>query len=404
MSTCLFLSSRLLYSSYCRDLASNLALISANEQLETKSGQIQQINDKLIHANFQLRQLSLVDDLTGIANRRGLRNFISQVFEQSDFEIDKLAVIILDIDNFKLYNDNYGHLAGDQVLSAIAGVLEGLIRPPLEIAARWGGEEFIFLSFNISADSLADLAEKIRRQTESLGIPHTFSPTTPVITISVGTCLKPISSASEVAPIIEAADNALYIAKRKGRNQVSDGQSGPGEPDTSQSCQPARIYPVITPQQASVAAELAGRIWREHYTAIIGARQVEYMLNQFQTPERIWQDISQNDYRYDLVETAGQLAGYMAVKPDAQENELFLSKLYIDRKFRKQGLARQMVDTLIRRCRETGWQSIWLTVNKNNHASIAVYEKMGFIRTSSVVNEIGEGYVMDDYVMRLSLS
>lgn len=396
-----WLASRVLYLDYCRDLAGKLALTRANEQLEVKSLQNQQINEKLIQANFQLKQLSLIDELTEIANRRGLRNFISQIFEQHEHPITRLSVIMLDIDNFKLYNDHYGHPAGDQVLTAVAAVLTSSVQPPLEFVARWGGEEFIFLSFSIDETELAARAEEIRQKVEHLGITHDYSTVSPVVTVSIGTSSRPISDPAEISSIIEAADMAMYIAKEEGRNQVSNGTSNSAKIENL--AKKAKIVPVETQEQAAVTADLARQIWQEYYSPIIGPEQVEYMLSRFQSSERIWQDINEAGYRYSLVEVDGQPAAYMAVKTDNDEHSLFLSKFYIDQKYRQQGLGRLMLDEQIQYCRSFGLNSIWLTVNKNNQQSIAAYYKLGFVQTDSVVNDIGDGYVMDDFVMRLTI-
>lgn len=392
----------MLYLDYCRDLAGNLALKRANEQLELKSIQNQQINEKLIQANFQLKQLSLIDELTEIANRRGLRNFISQIFEQHDYPITRLAVIVFDIDNFKLYNDHYGHPAGDQVLTAVAAVLTSMVRSPLEFAARWGGEEFIFLAFDIDETELAVRAEEIRQKVERLGIAHDYSAVSPVITVSIGTSIRPLSDPAEISTIIEAADIAMYIAKEEGRNQVSNGTISE-KTQIESLAKKARIIPVETQEQAAATAELARQIWQEHYSPIIGSGQVEYMLNRFQSSERIWQDITDAGFRYSLVEVDGEPAAYMAVKTDDSDHSLFLSKFYINQKFRQQGLGRLMLAEQIQYCRTNGLNSIWLTVNKNNRQSIIAYQRLGFVQTDSVVNDIGDGYVMDDFVMRLTI-
>ena len=196
---------------------------------------------------------------------------------------------------------------------------------------------------------------------------------------------------------------AMYIAKEEGRNRVSNGTSIPGKIENDSQSKKFRVSSVETQEQAAATAELARRIWQEHYTPIIGPGQIEYMLNRFQSPERIWQDINENGYRYSLVEVDGELAAYMAAKTDNLEYSLFLSKFYIDKKFRQQGLGRQLLDALVQYCKTNGLNSIWLTVNKNNSQSIAAYQKLGFVQTDSVVNDIGDGYAMDDFVMRLTI-
>lgn len=370
-----WLSSRLLYHSYCRNLTSKLALNQAN---------------------FKLNQLSLVDELTGIANRRGLRNFITQVFEQRDYKFEKMSVIMIDIDNFKQYNDCFGHAAADRILAALAEVLDETASSPLEIAARMGGDEFILVSFSLSLQQLEARSGKIRDRVVELA--ESRDNPQGKVTVSIGASQMPVCVEQDVAKVIEAADSAMYQAKSAGRNRVCIQTA-----DDSPAAARARLEPVASPEQAGIVARLARKIWMEHYTPIIGADQVEHMLNRFQTRERIWQDIAENACRYELLRMQGEPAGYMAYHFESEQRAVFLSKLYIDRPFRGNRLARLMLDRLIEYGGKQGACEIYLTVNKNNAGSIAAYEKMGFVRAGSVVKDIGGGYIMDDYVMRLAL-
>ncbi len=398
-----FLSALLLQVVYYRGLATHLKLLKANAQLTSQNSQIEQINDQLIKANFQLHQLSLIDELTGLANRRGLRNFISQTFEQNEQPISNLAVMMMDIDNFKLYNDHYGHPAGDQVLAAIAGVLAATVQSPTAIAARWGGEEFIVLLFNANEKTLTDQAESIRRQVEALRISHGYASAAKVVTVSIGVSMMHVKAASDVSMVIESADVAMYAAKEEGRNCVKNGLIQDGQAWAADVEKPVTLIAVDTPALAAEVARLADRIWREYYPAIIGQAQVDYMLEKFQNPQQIWQDISDKGFEYSIIACGGEAAGYLAIKINKPEKTMFLSKIYIDRKFRQLSLGRQTINLLIKRCRESKLHSIWLTVNKYNSQSIVAYEKIGFVKTESVVNDIGGGYVMDDFVMYLKL-
>ena len=148
-------------------------------------------------------------------------------------------------------------------------------------------------------------------------------------------------------------------------------------------------------------AALAGEIWREHYTPIIGEAQVEYMLEKFQSAKQIYEDITENDYVYFTSEQikSGELSGYCAVRP--KEDCLLLSKLYIRKECRGKGTARSFLDEAAALCRFYGFDKIRLTVNKYNGNSIAAYHKMGFETIDSVKNDIGGGFFMDDFVMEL---
>lgn len=148
-------------------------------------------------------------------------------------------------------------------------------------------------------------------------------------------------------------------------------------------------------------AELAARIWRNHYTPIIGEAQVEYMLDKFQSAEAIGKQIDDGyDYRL-IVDAEGKDVGYFGVVP--RKNELFLSKLYILCGNRGKGYGRRAVEEVSKLAKKLKLPKITLTVNKNNADSIKAYEKFGFKIKDSVVNDIGSGFVMDDYVMEKTI-
>jgi GNAT superfamily N-acetyltransferase len=152
--------------------------------------------------------------------------------------------------------------------------------------------------------------------------------------------------------------------------------------------------------RAAAIASLASEIWREHYTPIIGAAQVEYMLAKYQSAEQIYRDITENGYTYFTAKDIGILTGYCAVHP--QDDALLLSKLYVRSNYRGKGLARAFLNEAAALCGEHG--KIRLTVNKYNHGAIAAYHKMGFETVDSVKVDIGGGFFMDDYVMELSVN
>ncbi|MBN2842026.1 MAG: GNAT family N-acetyltransferase [Sedimentisphaerales bacterium] len=148
-------------------------------------------------------------------------------------------------------------------------------------------------------------------------------------------------------------------------------------------------------------AALATEIWTEHYLPIIGPEQVSYMLAKFQSPAAIASQIRQG-YRYFLIEDEmAAITGYFAVRIDS--NGMFLSKFYVKRSCRGKGLGRQAFAFIEKLATDNGLGLIWLTVNKNNTASIKIYKKLGFIIADKVVTDIGNGYVMDDYKMEKQL-
>lgn len=154
--------------------------------------------------------------------------------------------------------------------------------------------------------------------------------------------------------------------------------------------------PVLAEDSAGVAG-LALEIWHEYYGALLSHRQIVYMVEKFQSPTAIADQIAQQGYEYYLMQAGGDNVGYLAVK--AEGGKLFLSKLYVLKAQRGHGYASRAMAFLTRLCRERGLGAIWLTVNRHNDASIAVYEKKGFKKVREQVADIGSGYVMDDFVM-----
>ena len=144
-------------------------------------------------------------------------------------------------------------------------------------------------------------------------------------------------------------------------------------------------------------SKLAKTIWTEHYTDIIGPEQVEYMLRTLQSSAAIEGQMMEEGYQYYFLRSDGADVGYTAIEPE--EDQLFLSKIYIDKSYRHKGFAAETIRFLENACRKNGWKNIWLTVNRHNTGSIAAYERLGFVKTREQVSDIGEGYVMDDYIM-----
>ncbi|MCL2083259.1 MAG: GNAT family N-acetyltransferase [Oscillospiraceae bacterium] len=171
-----------------------------------------------------------------------------------------------------------------------------------------------------------------------------------------------------------------------------------------------RIQKLIryAPDLESCAADiavLAGEIWREHYTPIIGSEQVEYMLAKFQAAEKICADIQKQGHTYLIAQNTdtGELIGYGSIV--LKDDFLLLSKLYVHNNFRCKGVARSLLNEVISLCKTSyGFDKIRLTVNKQNIDAIAVYEKMGFETVDSVKTDIGGGFFMDDYVMERDLT
>lgn len=149
-----------------------------------------------------------------------------------------------------------------------------------------------------------------------------------------------------------------------------------------------------TPNDIDRISGLAGEIWREHYISVIGSAQVEYMLHKFQSTEAITQQIAEG-YNYFVISSDGIDCGYASVK--ILDPDVFLSKLYVKAAFRGKGLGREALEFIESRFDP---EVIRLTVNKNNSNSIAAYEKMGFEIVDEVVKDIGNGFAMDDFLLK----
>ncbi len=173
-------------------------------------------------ANTILKRLSLIDPLTQIANRRWFSERVEAEWSRSMHNNTPITLLMIDIDFFKLYNDTYGHLAGDECLRAIAGVLKLCVRDEGDIFARYGGEEFVMLLPSADINDGIRVGEKMLKAVSDLCIQNTGSAVCRYVTVSVGICSVTASDATSVDELIENADQALYRAKENGRNRMEN--------------------------------------------------------------------------------------------------------------------------------------------------------------------------------------
>ena len=145
-------------------------------------------------------------------------------------------------------------------------------------------------------------------------------------------------------------------------------------------------------------AFIADEIWHEFFPSILSEEQIDYMVEKFQSFEAMTNQIDEG-YEYFFIEIDGVKAGYMGIHEDVAENKMFLSKLYLKKDFRNKGYAGKVLRNLFSMAKERNLNKVWLTVNKYNDHTIAVYEHMGFVKARTQVADIGNGFVMDDIIM-----
>jgi diguanylate cyclase (GGDEF)-like protein len=166
-----------------------------------------------------LEELSMYDGLTNIPNRRFFDERFEQLYKECVRDKNSLSVMMLDIDYFKAYNDNYGHGKGDEALKKVASALLNTLKRPTDFLARYGGEEFVVLLKDISNEDILFMAKSLLEAVEELNIEHNYSSTQPYITLSIGVALKNKDVNIPKEDLLKAADDALYEAKAQGRNQ-----------------------------------------------------------------------------------------------------------------------------------------------------------------------------------------
>lgn len=212
---CLFLAEgeQWLRMLYCLTLP--IAGITLQNIIQKRSDAFTQgLMDKLLQERNTLNDLSMLDPLTGLYNRRGLQNRLDTLLAVSDSDHH---VLLLDIDHFKAYNDHYGHMMGDQALIQVSAAIRNAVRSR-DIVARFGGEEFMVLLTNSTTEAASLAAERIRQQVYDLKIPHMFNESVATnVTISIG--MTPLMD-SDIDGALKRADTALYEAKGQGRNII----------------------------------------------------------------------------------------------------------------------------------------------------------------------------------------
>jgi diguanylate cyclase (GGDEF)-like protein len=201
-----------LYACYTRERNERLAfLLDLREQA---------LRASLQEANSQLDELVRTDALTGLANRRAFDAYLQHIWQDEVAGQRPTALLLLDVDHFKSYNDLYGHQAGDACLQAVAMAIGSCLRRPVDLLARWGGEEFAIVLVDVTQEGAMQVAQRIRLAVELLGMPHDGAGPLGVVTVSIGLAVHEAGAEGSTAQWLQLADEALYAAKSSGRNQI----------------------------------------------------------------------------------------------------------------------------------------------------------------------------------------
>ncbi len=181
---------------------------------------VEESNRRFFLERGRLGDLAERDGLTGLRNRRAFDEHLLRVWQQSLRDRSSLAVVMIDLDHFKRYNDAYGHQAGDACLRHVAQIVQQFSRRPLDVAARYGGEELAIVLYQVSSEHAAAVAEQLRASVEAARLEHREAPTHGQVTVSIGVAWLDATLDRAPEEAVKLADQALYAAKLGGRNLV----------------------------------------------------------------------------------------------------------------------------------------------------------------------------------------
>ena len=196
------------------------AKINAMQRITDMRRRLVDVTRELARMNDSLREQSSMDSLTGIPNRRSFDAAFEREWNHAVRSSKPLALILGDVDHFKRYNDTYGHQRGDECLKAVAGAMRTAARREVDVVARYGGEEFAMLLPDTPAVSALLVAGRVLEAVRGLRLPHESSSTSDHVTMSLGVCATVPAVAQRPEELVKAADQALYDAKSRGRNQA----------------------------------------------------------------------------------------------------------------------------------------------------------------------------------------
>ncbi len=197
-------------------LRGELIYVIANREKE-----IEKRTEELQEANATLERLSREDSLTGLANRRWFAQFLVQTWRTALRDHKAISILIMDIDDFKAYNDNYGHQKGDECLKRVAEAIRRTVGRASDLVSRYGGEEFVVVLGDTPLEGALRIAEQIRSAVEQLAIPHRGSKNHRHVTVSIGVTSTLPTHDTQPETVLIAADRAMYNAKNDGKNRVA---------------------------------------------------------------------------------------------------------------------------------------------------------------------------------------
>jgi diguanylate cyclase (GGDEF)-like protein len=223
LSAFLVIASEWMSGAFSEMVETSLERAAMSKDLASLTDSLKTRNLQLQDARRQLAEQATIDEMKGLRNRRGVNIIINDELARMKRTQMPIAVIALDVDHFKTYNDNYGHPAGDQVLQQLANVMLEMTSRAGEFAARMGGEEFVLFYPTVSQATALELAEELRMKVLGLKIPHEKSMTAEYVTVSIGVISCVPEWELEFDTLLKAADDALYLSKTNGRNRVTCG-------------------------------------------------------------------------------------------------------------------------------------------------------------------------------------
>ena len=211
-----------------------LRLNEMRQLVEQRTAELERANSDLLieierrrEKEVELQRISRLDSLTGVANRRVFDEILEEEWKLATCLGQPLALVMLDIDHFKQFNDHYGHVAGDKCLRDVAQAISQHPKRPRNLFARYGGEEFTLILPQTSIQGASLVAERLRAAIEMLRIPHETSSTSATLTVSLGVAAVIPRDGVPVSSLVNLADQALYSAKHAGRNRVETADSSP---------------------------------------------------------------------------------------------------------------------------------------------------------------------------------